>query len=396
MNKQLILKAAGPVLLVLAIGSAVIFVKTKPKAQRKPMSSMIPVVEVMDVEKVTAPVTVECMGTVIADSVAEIQAEVKGRIMRVHSNLVDGAFVSKGELLIGIDPRDYEQAVKSAEAALKNVQSNLRLEEGRQAVAKHEMELVAADEVDEAYRDLMLRTPQLQSAEAAVEAAEASLASARAALERTKIYAPFDAVVQMENIDVGDYASVGRTLVELVSTKRFFVRASIPVGDLTFFPNLGNTTYTARLTLSDGAERVGTLYKLLPGLTTQGLMARVLIAVDHPLAVDGGRPMLLDESVRVELSGEEEAGVCLIERRYLRDGSVVWMMDAEDTLHICPVEVIRGFAGKVMVRFEFSKDWKLVTSNISAPVDGMKLRTPGKTQDKNPGEKPGKAPGGRP
>ena len=395
MNKQKLLKVSGPILLVLAIVSAVVLVKTKPKAKRKPMSSMIPVVEVADLQKVTAPVTVECMGTVIADSVAEVQAEVRGLVRRVHPDLVAGAFVSQGELLIEIDPRDYEQAVKSAEASLRTVQSNLRIEEGRQAVAKHEMELIGGEEIDDAYRDLMLRTPQLQAVEASVASAEAALASAKVALERTRIHAPFDAVVQMDNIDAGDYAQVGRTLVELVSTDRYFIRASLPVSDLKFFPNLGiydaegvKKEYAARLIAADGAERVGTLYKLLPDLTEKGRMARLLIAVNQPLATSGVRSMLLDESVRVELAGLEEADVCLIERKHLRDGSVVWMMDAEGRLHICPVEVIRGYADQAMIRFEFSKDWKLVTSNMSAPVDGMELKTKGENPKKNPGRKP--------
>jgi hypothetical protein len=83
----------------------------------------------------------------------------------------------------------------------------------------------------------------------------------------------------------------------------------------------------------------------------------------------------LGESVRVELFGEAEEDVCLIERKYLRDGSVVWMMDADHKLRICPAEVVRGYAGKALVRFEFSNDWKLVTSNIAAPVDRMQLKT---------------------
>lgn len=376
MNKQMVLKVVGPVLLVLAILSVVVMVKSKPKAQRKRMSSMIPVVEVMGVQKVTAPLVVDCMGTVVADSVADIQAEVKGRMDHVHSNLVAGAFVSKGELLVEIDASDYEQTVKRAEAALKTAQSKLRLEEGQQAVAKHEMELMGQDaQVDLAYRDLMLRAPQLQSAEAAVASAEAALESAQSALERTRIRAPFDAVVRMENIAVGDYAAVGRTLVELVATDHYFVRASMPISDLKFFPMIGKKEYAATLTLSDGMERTGTLYKLLPGLTEQARMARVLILVKNPFSAEGGRAMLLDESVRVELSGELAEDVCLIERKYLRNGSVVWMMDARSKLHICPAETLQGYAGKVMIRFDFSKDWKMVTSNIQAPIDGMQLRT---------------------
>ncbi|MDH3346085.1 MAG: hypothetical protein OEL75_02765, partial [Kiritimatiellaceae bacterium] len=103
---------------------------------------------------------------------------------------------------------------------------------------------------------------------------------------------------------------------------------------------------------------------------------------------DNVRSMLLDESVRVELSGMAEADVCLIERKVLRDGSVVWMMDSEGKLRICPVEVIRGYADQAMIRFEFAEDWKLVTSNMSAPVDGMELKTHGKKPDEKQEARP--------
>jgi hypothetical protein len=147
---------------------------------------------------------------------------------------------------------------------------------------------------------------------------------------------------------------------------------------------IGKEEYAAQLIAADGSVRTGTLYKLLPGLTEQGRMARLLIAVSRPLDAPGARPMLLGESVRVELSGEQQPEVCVIQRRHLRNGSVVWMMDADHKLRVCPVEVIRGYADQVMVRFEFSNDWKLVTSNMSAPINGMQMKTTDETPEGRP------------
>jgi hypothetical protein len=127
--------------------------------------------------------------------------------------------------------------------------------------------------------------------------------------------------------------------------------------------------------LTGGAEQTGRLYKLLPGLSGQGRMARLLIAVDDPFASSVSRPLLLGEVVRVELSGRTAENVCLIHRKHLRDGSTVWMMDEENKLRICPAETVQGSADRVLIRFEFSKGWKLITSNIAAPVDGMQLKT---------------------
>ena len=276
-------KLVGILLPIIAIGLAVIFVKTKPQAERKKMSSMIPVVELATLQPITTSVVVQCMGTVIADRDASLEAEVNGRITAILPGLVEGSRVRQGEVLVTIDPRDYELAVAEARAALQRAESNLRLEEGAQAVSQHEMELIGAGTtVDPAYQDLMLRKPQLQTAQANVESAKANLDAAQLKLDRTQVRAPFDAVVQAVAVSEGDFARSGKMLVKLAATDRVFIRASLPVSSLEQFPNLGSVAYSAKITLTDGAVRDGTLDQLLPDLSENGRMARVLIAVDHP------------------------------------------------------------------------------------------------------------------
>ncbi|MGE4489270.1 MAG: efflux RND transporter periplasmic adaptor subunit [Kiritimatiellales bacterium] len=373
-NNRVLKTVLGIGLVVAGIIAAVVMIKSKPQAQRRKMSAMIPVVEAAPLSTISTSVTVSCMGTVIADREVAVQAEVTGRVSGLMPGLVEGARVRQGDLLLSIDSRDYELAVEKAEAALHSAQSSLRLEEGEQAVAKHEMELIGDEvPVDDAYRDLMLREPQLKAAQASVESAQAALSAAKLDLERSRITAPFDAVVKAVNVDAGDYALSSKTLVELVATDRFFVRTSIPVSSLAFFPDIGKTDYPAEVVLTDGAVRKGFLYKLLPNLSEQGRMARVLIAVENPMDPENGRPMLMGEAVRVELSGKEVDGVCLIDRLNFQDGSVVWMIDSDNKLHICPADVVQGYADRVLVRVAFSNDWKLVTSSIPAPVEGMTL-----------------------
>ncbi len=374
-KQKRIYKLVAILLPIIAIGLAVVFAKTKPKAERKKMSSMIPVVESIDLHPVSTAVVVQCVGTVIADREAGLEAEVSGRITAILPGLVEGARVRQGDVLVTIDPRDYELAVAEARAAVQRAESSLRLEEGSQAVSKHEMELIGSGTaVDPAYQDLMLRKPQLQTAQANVDTAKANLDSAQLKLDRTRIRAPFDAVVQAVSVSEGDFARSGKMLVKLVATDRVFIRASLPVSSLEQFPRFGNVPYSAKITLTDGAVRDGSLYQLLPDLSENGRMARVLISVSRPFDGDTGRPLLLDEVARVEITGREVTEVCRIDRTALRDGSVIWMMSPDERLQVCPVEPVQGYADQVLVRAAFSNDWKLITSDIPAPVDGMKLR----------------------
>ena len=176
-------------------------------------------------------------------------------------------------------------------------QSTMRIEEGQQDAVRHEIELMGGEGA-ESYRDLMLRVPQLKSAEAAVRSAELAVESAKLSLARTKITAPFDAVVVSNSADVGDYAQPSRALLELAATDRFFVRASVPLKALGPLQRIGDVPYAAVVVLSDGTTREGRTHRLLPDLSEKGRMARILIAVDAPYAGEG-RPMLINEYVRV-------------------------------------------------------------------------------------------------
>ncbi|MDF7826434.1 efflux RND transporter periplasmic adaptor subunit [Pontiellaceae bacterium B12227] len=352
------------------------FMKNKPEAQRrKGMSSMVPVVETTKIKAADQVRGVECLGTVAADKSAALQPEVSGRIVAVAPGLVEGGLVKKGEVLVEIEAADYELALAKAEANLLTAQSNYRIEEGQQDVVRHELDLMGSEEED-SYRDLMLREPQLKSAEANVKSAELAVESARLNLARTKIRVPFDAVIISENADVGDYAQSSKTLVELAATDRYFVRASIPLSSLEPLPKLGKQPYAATLVLSDGTTRSAQTYKLLPGLSEKGRMARLLLTADTPYNGES-RPMLIDEYVRVRIEGETVKNAVMLPRIYLRDGNVVWTIDAESKLRILPATVLQGYANDVLVRIEGPAKLEILTSDLPAAVQGMQLRRVG-------------------
>ncbi|MCF7847711.1 MAG: efflux RND transporter periplasmic adaptor subunit [Kiritimatiellales bacterium] len=366
----------GIALLASGLAGARYFIKTKPEAKRsRAMSSMVPVVETTKMKTTDQVHVVECLGTVAADKSASLQAEVNGRIMAVNPTLVEGELVKQGVVLIEIESADYELALAKAEANLLTAKSNYRIEEGQQETVRHELELMGSDESD-AYRDLILREPQLKSAEANVKSAELAVESAKLNLERTKISAPFDAVVVSETADIGDYAQSSKVLVELAATDRYFVRASIPLSALVPLPQIGKQPYAATLTLSDETTHPAQTYKLLPGLSTKGRMARLLLTADNPYSREG-RPMLIDEFVRIRIEGETIKNALTLPRIYLRDGNVVWTIDGEKRLRILPAKVLQGYADNVLVRIEGATQFEIVTSDLPAAVEGMELRRVG-------------------
>jgi RND family efflux transporter MFP subunit len=375
-NRRFTAVLIGGALLVIGVVGAIAFVKTKPEAQRKrSMSSMVPVVETMPLEVSSLPQVVEGLGTVKANQSATLIAEVSGQILAVSDTLVEGALVRKGDLLLEIDDSEYQCDVADAEGDLLAAQADLRLEEGEQAVARHELTLVGED-VDEAYKDLILRAPQLQSAQAAVMSAQAALNTAKLDVARTKIRAPYDAVIVSTLADVGDHASTSTDLIELAAINRYFVQAAVPLRALLPLSKLGKEPYEATLILSDGSEYPAQTFNLLPDLTDTGRMAQLLLVVDSPYKM-AGRPLLLNEMVRFRIQGDVADGVSLLPRKYLRDGDVIWVIDAENKLHVLPAEVLMGYADEVLVRVEGAEGLELVKTDLSAAVEGMQLKAVG-------------------
>lgn len=376
----------GIVLIAIGLGGAFLFLRTKPQAERRrPMSSMVPVVETMHLSASPQALRIDCLGTVIADKTAAIQAEVSGRIIAVNPALVEGELVKEGDVLVEIENTDYRLALLKAETNLLTAQSNRRIEEGQQEVVRNELEMMGEAPSDD-YRDLVLREPQLKSAEAAVKSAELAVQSARLNLERTNIRAPYDAVIVSTDADVGDYAQTSRTLLELAATDRYFVRASIPLNSLDALPGIGRTPYRADITLSDGTTRPALTHRLLPDLSEKGRMARILLSVDAPFARDSGRPLLLNEFVRVSIAGETVEEATLLPRKYLRDGDVVWTVDPDGKLHILSADVLQSYTDEVLTRIAGESKLEVVTTDLSAAIEGMQLRRAGEPVRKQPRE----------
>ena len=198
--------------------------------------------------------------------------EVAGRI--VELTVTDNQFVAKGELLMVIDPTNYQIAVELADAAVQQAQANVQnvdaqidvqqaqVNASQAQVEQAKASLVFAQQQAVRYEDLAqkgygpVQSAQQYSAEqrekqAAVESAqatlklaerqvealkvqragaEASLAQAKAQreqakvnLRRTQIRSPVNGWVTNLLTQLGDYATVGQNKISVVDADSFWV-----------------------------------------------------------------------------------------------------------------------------------------------------------------------------
>lgn len=360
-----------------AIVVAIVLVSTRPRAEKVPPPKRTELVKIQPLQQTDETVVLRLTGTVTPAKHVMLRSRVSGEVIGMAPGFIDGGLLTEGEAMLTIDPIDYELALAQSESALEKARFDYKIELGRQDVAKREWELLKPEgEVSELETELALRTPHLTASKAALQAAEANLAKARLDLERTRINAPFNAVVLSRNTNLGSQAAPQDILAELADIDAYWVTASVPVDRIRWITIPGST---ARIYSGNDSIREGTVIKLLGDLEEKGRMARVLIEVKDPLALQpentGKNPLLLGEYVRADISGSVLPQVYSIPRNALRENSQIWLVTSTNTLVVRPVDVLWRDADRVIVADGLSAGEELIVSDITAPVPGMEVST---------------------
>jgi len=386
-----------PVVVIVGGGlGAVRLYQTGPKARQRPPQARDTLVQVATVSRTSANATVHVMGTVVAAQEVVLQPRVSGEVIKLSPEFVPGGRFKVGEFILQIDPKDYELTVEKTRSQVAQAQYEVKLEQGAQEIARHEWELLGAEETaTEQDRELALRRPHLIKANAALAAANAAVREAKLNLERTTIIAPFNAIVTTESVDVGAQVTQQTQLGTLVGTDEYWVRAAVPVDQLGWirFPGRdgeggSNAAIRQQLATDLHNEWTGRVVRLMGDLEPEGRMARVLISVQDPLrsnsSDEAGLPLLIGSYVSVVIEGRQVKDVIPLPRTALRDGDSIWIMNDRSKLEIRDVNVVWRDRDTVWVRDGIEPGQRLVVSDLAAPVAGMGLTLGGERTEDTP------------
>jgi RND family efflux transporter MFP subunit len=366
--------------IAVAVVIAVVLVFTKPKAgKRHPHAKMNPLVNVISVRPETHTVTVQVMGTVVPAKELILKPRVTGEIVRMHPEFTKGGLLEKGEELLRIDDLDYRLVVAQKNSAVADARYALKLEMGRQEIARREWQLLSDDNPEAAGdAELALRKPHLEKAQSDLVAAEAELEAARLQLARTRIVAPFNAIVREISVQQGSQVTPQENIATLVNTDTYWIQASIPVNQLQWIDIPGRDATMGSdvvVRYQEDATRTGQVIKLLSDLEKQGRMARLVIRIADPLSLasPGTQPpaMLIGEYVQIDIRGRRVADTYRIPREALREHSRVWIIAKDNTLEIREVIVAWRDTQSVIVKQGLQPDERVVISDLAAPVKGM-------------------------
>lgn len=383
MSKKKTIILSVVILLVSAAITFVLFL-TEPEAQLEGATKRTAMlVDVVNVEKGNFTPAVIATGNVQAAKDIILSPQVGGEVIRISENFIPGSFVKKGEVLLQINPADYRNTVLLRKSDLELAKSNLSIEMGRQDVARKDFELVG-EELSEENKTLVLRGPQLESAKANVEAAQAAVNQAQLDLSRTTIRAPFDAHVISRNTNMGAQLAPGAEIGRLVGMDEYWVVANVPMGkvnSLTFSEDDSKKGSGVRIfsqNWTPGQYREGKLFRLVGALDEQTRLARVIISVPDPLVRNAGMdtvpPLMIGAFVECHIEAREIKDVVRLNRDHLRQGGTVWVMQ-DGKLQIREVNIVFQDADYAYIQEGLSDNEQVVTTDLSTVVEGSELRT---------------------
>ena len=358
---------------------AVLLVLLRPRPEITEPVVEVPLVRVVPARTDSTRMMVSTQGTVTPFTEIDLVTEVAGKIQGVSPKFVAGGFFRKGDVLVTIDPRDYRNNVTSAEATVARAQQALVRE---QAEAEQAARDWAELNPDVAPTDLALRKPQLAEARAELKAAQAQLATANLALDRTRLRAPFDGRVRAKAADLGQYLNPGQSVGRIFATDLAEVR--LPLTDRQVAALAGDSEREgfagAPVTLIEqagGAERRWTARIV----RTEGVVDeqnRVIYAVarlEDPYARGPrqGEVLRIGQFVAAQIEGRMLTDVVTFPRPGLRDASLVLTVDADSRLHFRTVDVARTTPAQVWVSGGIGAGERVIVSPLDNPVEGMQV-----------------------
>jgi membrane fusion protein (multidrug efflux system) len=290
------------------------------------------------------------VGTLKSNESVMLRPETAGRVAAI--NFKDGNLVTKGSVLLTLDAAVQEAELQQAKANLSLAQANFKRNE----------ELLARKFISQ---------QALENAAATLKIQQAAVQLAEAKIGKMRIRAPFNGVIGLRNVSVGDYVKEGQDLVNMEDVGTLKVDFRLP------------ETYLGRI---DRGQQVEVASDALPGQSFKA----VLDAVD-PLVDQNGRAVSLRGRlanpegklrpgmfVRVRLIFGERKNVLMIPEQALVSGAapmVFKVVDGKAAASKVKVGVRR--TGQVEVVEGLAAGDLVVTAGQMKLKDGVPVRAIG-------------------
>ena len=348
------------------------------QAQQAPQGTPV---KAMKVLKQDTPLTSEFAGQVRGKEEVKILPRVSGAIVEKYVH--GGQFVTEGQPLYRIDPRQYEAAVLSAQATLAQSQATL---DNAIIDLQRDEELLASAAISE--QTVTTQRARVNEYGAVVEANAALLQRAQDNLDDTVVYAPMSGRLDVNDVAVGTYATSGQTaLVTIGTVDPVYVQFSI-----------SETEYLKVMNIP--AQSTGSVEDVIVSITlTDGNMYPQkgrIVQADRALSENTGTLtmkalfpnasgiLLPGMFARVRLSGETVPGALLVPQRAVQqvlDKTFVLVVGDDGKSQARSVELGPKVGSYYIVTRGIVESDNVIVEGLTKLQDGMDLQVTTVTPD---------------
>ena len=361
-------------LLAVLVGAYVIYTGLTSRArassslERATLANSIQTVTTIHPQNAAGAEEIELPGNMQPFVDTPIWARSSGYLKQWYADI--GAHVKRGQLLAEIEAPELDQQLQQARAQLSTDQANLKL---AQITAERYSHLFTTDsvskqDVDNAVQAAAARTAEVTSAQANVSRLEQLVAY-------EKVYAPFDGVITVRNVDVGalvnaDANTAGKELFHLASNTTLRVYVNVPE----IYSHAAKPGVTANLSLSE-----------FPGRQFHGVVVRNAKAIDINsrtllVEVDVRNPTgeLLPgsyASVHLKLPSKTEAVTVPTNTLLFRSEGLRVALVRKGRVELAPVTLGRDYGDKVEVVYGLHPQDAVIVNPNDSIVSGEQVRT---------------------
>jgi multidrug efflux pump subunit AcrA (membrane-fusion protein) len=403
-RKILVSLILASTVLAIGFGTAWLLIETRPTAQKRQIQQPPLVVETVEVQPRTIVEPVIGYGTAQADRYTRLSAQVMGEIIELPPAIKAGAEVSKGQLLLQIDPSEYRERMNQARSQLEHDQAQLaqlKVEEAYidQLLKTAKVEFEAAqweyDKVSRLYRQNTASRREYEQARFALEqsrrvllshkkekellptrrkrlaaqikSSQAQVDLARLNLEHCTIKSPFNGVVDELSVELGDRVQVGQLLVAVLDPTLIEVPMELPVADrpkVTIGSECNLTVGTI-----EGVSWSGTVRRIAPSADATTRTFKAYAEVNN---TEHEQKLVPGFFVRAEVKGPVLENVIVLPRGVVQKNRVFIYNDGK--AHPREVTVDQRIMERTVVT-GLQPGQRVIISNLDALVAGRSVRT---------------------
>ncbi|HWJ72039.1 MAG TPA: efflux RND transporter periplasmic adaptor subunit [Kaistia sp.] len=297
---------------------------------------------------------VRAVGTVLVPQSINVYPQVTAEVTEILFKAGDK--VAKGQALVRLDDADQKVALDLAQVALSDAKKTL--DRSQKLASTNNLTLSA-----------------LQDAQSAERRGEIGVLSAQIALDRRTINAPFEGVVGISNLSIGDLVTPTTVITTLddpsvmkvtfLIPERYAGRVALGQAITASAESKPGTVINGKLTAID--TRVDSTARTLRLEATLDAAAAQAIGVRPGMAI----------KVELPFPGDKQLAVSALSIQWDRSGSYVWKV-AGDGVARAPITILERQSGRVLVASDDLKEGdRIIVEGLQRLRPGVKIAEAG-------------------